>query len=413
MIYLPLRRLLNTYGKAPAGFIRTRRCWAAESLGVLSFFQERKNSMSIYFQQGKGWRMDFTQNGTRHTEAWFKTKALAKKAEAKRKEEINSPKTETQIDMDFFELLNRRLDFLKAYKTDRYYTDTKYVAIRWSKEWASLNCSDITTAMVQSYLIRRSKISANTANSDLRYLKAVFNYGIKIKLIKDNPAKGIEFFPVDKTEKYVPPPEDVLKVLLVADFDTQDYLCTIKDSMARVGEVNRLKWSDVNFDDRYVVLYTRKKKGGHLTPRRIPMTTKLYDILLRRHKNRDKTKLWVFWHRYWDREKKTWVDAPYKDRKKIMRSLCKKADVKYFRFHALRHAGASLMDNLGVNTGSIQRILGHENRTTTEIYLHSMGESERKAMDIFEQANQSFEEKSHTDSHTEKTKKKRLSGLCS
>ena len=57
------------------------------------------------------------------------------------------------------------------------------------------------------------------------------------------------------------------------------------------------------------------------------------------------------------------------------------------------------MDNSGVNTGSIQRILGHENRTTTEIYLHSMGESERKAMDIFEQANQSFEEESHTDSH--------------
>jgi integrase len=82
-----------------------------------------------------------------------------------------------------------------------------------------------------------------------------------------------------------------------------------------------------------------------------------------------------------------------------MRSLCKKSNVKYFRFHALRHAGASLMDNAGVNTGSIQRLLGHENRRTTDIYLHSIGESERKAMDIFEQANQSFEKESHTDSH--------------
>jgi integrase len=271
---------------------------------------------------------------------------------------------------------------------------------KWVKAWEGLNCSEITTDMIQGYLIKRSKVSAVTANSDLRYLKAVFNYGIKIKLIRDNPTKGIEFFPVDKTEKYVPPLEDVLKVLLVADFDTQDYLYTIKDTMARVGEINCLKWSDVNFDDRYVVLYTRKKKGGHLTPRRIPMTTKLYDILFRRHKNRDKTKHWVFWHRYWDRNEKTWVDKPYKDRKRMMENLCKKADVKYFRFHALRHAGASLMDSAGVNTGDIQRILGHENRSTTEIYLHSIGDSERAAMDIFEQANKCFEKKSHTKSHT-------------
>ena len=292
------------------------------------------------------------------------------------------------------------MDFLKAYKTERYYTDTIYLAKRWVKEWEGLNCSDITTDKVQTYLIKRSKVSAYTANTDLRHLKAAFNYGIKFKLIRDNPAKGIEFFPVDKTEKYVPPLEDVLKVLLVADFDTQDYLYTIKDTMGRIGEINRLKWSDIHLDGKYVVLYTRKKKGGHLTPRKVPMTTKLYAILLRRYENRDKSKLWVFWHRYWDKKAKAWVDKHYKDRKGIMRSLCKKADVKYFRFHALRHAGASLMDNAGVNTGSIRRILGHEKRSTTEIYLHSIGDSEREAMDIFEQANKRFEKKSHIKSHT-------------
>jgi len=70
----------------------------------------------------------------------------------------------------------------------------------------------------------------------------------------------------------------------------------------------------------------------------------------------------------------------------MMRSFCKKAGVEYFRYHALRHLGASILDNANVNIGSIQRILGHENRTTTEIYLHSIGESEREAMRIFEQA---------------------------
>lgn len=53
---------------------------------------------------------------------------------------------------------------------------------------------------------------------------------------------------------------------------------------------------------------------------------------------------------------------------------CGAASVRYFRFHALTRSGASVMDSLNVPIGSIQRILGHENRTTTEIYLHSIGD---------------------------------------
>jgi len=42
-----------------------------------------------------------------------------------------------------------------------------------------------------------------------------------------------------------------------------------------------------------------------------------------------------------------------------------------FRYHSLRHAGASIMDNNNVPLGSIQRILGHENylNITTKIQL--------------------------------------------
>ena len=83
-----------------------------------------------------------------------------------------------------------------------------------------------------------------------------------------------------------------------------------------------------------------------------------------------------------------------------MGSLCKKAGVKHFGFHALRHAGATMMDNLNAPMGAIQRILGHENRQTTEIYLHSIGNTEREAIALLEQARQ----KSHTKSHTERNK---------
>jgi len=114
--------------------------------------------------------------------------------------------------------------------------------------------------------------------------------------------------------------------------------------------------------------------------RKIPMTKKLFQLLSRRHEKRDKDKPWVFWQRHLDRKKKVWVDGPYQDRNSFMRNVVQKTNVRYFRFHALRHLGTSVLDGANVNLGSIQRIRGHENRTST------FGESEREAMKVFEKA---------------------------
>ena len=355
--------------------------------------------MSVYFVPRKGWRYDFTLKGTRHTGSWFKTKTEAKDAESKKREEVKNPKSKekTPTGMGFLELVNKRLDHLKAYNTFSHYRDHVYMAKRWVEAWGEMDCDAISQQDVKSFVLKRARGSNYTANHDLRCLRGLFNFGIREKLIScPNPTQGIPFLPVEKRIKYVPPKEDVLKVIMAATPDTRDYLLAIRETLARVGEINRLTWSDVNLADRYVVLYTRKKKGGNLTPRKVPMTNRLHQVLSRRYEHRDKGKPWVFWHRYLNRKTKEREDKPYTDRKLLMKSLCSKAGVKYFRFHPLRHFGASVLDHANVNIGTIQRILGHENRTTTEIYLHSIGESEREAMAIFEKV-------SH-DSHTE-TKK--------
>ena len=135
-------------------------------------------------------------------------------------------------------------------------------------------------------------------------------------------------------------------------------------------------------------------------------------MLFKRHKSRDKDKPWVFWQGYWSQKAGKFVEGPFQDRKKIMRSLCSKAGVKYFRFHALRHFGASVLERANVPIGSIQRILGHENRSTTEIYLHSIGEAEREAMDVFERATQdAYQTEILTRSITQEREKVRPFGL--
>jgi integrase len=80
----------------------------------------------------------------------------------------------------------------------------------------------------------------------------VFNFGMHPvrNWILRNPTRGIQFFPVDKTVKYVPPKEDILRVMLAAKPDVQDYLWTIALTMGRMSEVNRLTWQDVDLAKR-------------------------------------------------------------------------------------------------------------------------------------------------------------------
>ena len=138
-----------------------------------------------------------------------------------------------------------------------------------------MNCNDITSTMIEDYIIRRSKVSPIVANKELQYLRALFNYGIKRKIISHNPTDQIGFLPIEKRKKYVPPMEDVTKVISVADSDTQHYLWTIVLTAARVNEINNLTWDDVSFSDRCVTLWTRKRKNGNREPREIPMVPKL------------------------------------------------------------------------------------------------------------------------------------------
>jgi integrase len=208
--------------------------------------------MSCYFIKRKGWRYELPLNGIRHTGAWFATKKEAQVAEAKRKEELTRPvsqpiETETPTDMDFLEFMNRRLDHVKAYCSERHYTDHIYLTRKWAKEWRDVKYSQIKTEMIETYLIKRAKqTSAFTANKDLRLLRALFNYGMHParSWIVSNPTRGIKFFPVDNRVKYVPPKEDVLRVILAADPDTQDYLCTMALTMGRLTEIDCLAWED-------------------------------------------------------------------------------------------------------------------------------------------------------------------------
>ncbi len=57
----------------------------------------------------------------------------------------------------------------------------------------------------------------------------------------------------------------------------------------------------------------------------------------------------------------------------FMKILCKRAGVKHFTFHSIRHLTASMLAQEGVDIPTIQAILRHKNSMTTTRYIHRLG----------------------------------------
>jgi len=307
--------------------------------------------MTVYRFQGK-WRYHFIRNGIRHTRAGFDTKQEARIAESDARRQVG------KINTDFIGLCNARLRDIELRRGLQHFKENKALFENLLGLWGT--DKTITRKMVNTYLDKVAETSKSKANKQIRLIRALFNFGLKENLVAENPVDGIKPYPAQRSRRYVPPVEDVDAVMALARPEQKLYLTIIQHTVARIREINRLRWEDVH--DDYVILRTRKAKNSDLTERKIPLTLTAKEVLSKLPRKSE----FVFTNPRTGRG--------YDYRKKMMGYLCKKAGGKYFSFHAIRHLGASILSKEGVPLTDIQKILGHQRATTTDIYLRSIGD---------------------------------------
>jgi len=294
----------------------------------------------------------------RYGDSGYATKREAKEAEAEHRKRLKRRKLQN---VKFEEVCNERLIELRARRTPKYTNENEKLIEKLKNLWG--NKKEIERKDVKKYLNKAAKRSASVANKELRFIRALFNFGMAEGMIDYNPTIGIKFYPVERKKKYIPPYDDIEKVLATASQEDRDYLLAIALTMGRIREVNDIKWSDIH--DDYLILRTRKSRNSDIVERIIPMTKQLKEVIERIHKN----------GKYVFINPKTGTKYDY--RIGMLKGLCKRAKVKHFTFHALRHYGASKLAQEGVPLTDIQALLGHQRATTTDIYLQSVGYASR------------------------------------
>ena len=232
-------------------------------------------------------------------------------------------------------------------------------------------------------------ISGNAANKARKNLGAAWRWGERN--IEDWPNMPNLFltcdrFKVEKTIRYVPSEADFWKVFAICERQDQVMLLAFFHLGARRSELFGLKWSEVDFVREQVYLQTRKRDGG-LEGDWVPMTQQLCREM----------KAWMEARRNMaglDREHvfvclsqtafcDDYYGKPFQKRQHFMEKLCKKAGVKPFGFHSIRHLFASRLWRKDVSLGHIQQLLRHQSPRTTERYLKSLGlESIRKSLQM-------------------------------
>lgn len=203
-----------------------------------------------------------------------------------------------------------------------------------------------------------SKLSNATKNRYKSAISSVFSYAVRTYDLSVNPVSYIQSLKENNQRtRYLSNAEkDRLLIECKNSSWSKLYLIVLMaiTTGARKGELERLKWSDIDFDRKLAYIY--QTKNGE--PRVLPLTEQVVNELNRA----DRSAELIF-------NSEIKPNKPYEFRKQWIKAL-EKADIDNFRFHDLRHTCASYLAMNGCSLLEIADVLGHKQISMTARYSH-------------------------------------------
>jgi integrase len=235
----------------------------------------------------------------------------------------------------------------------------------------------------------RSEVAVNR---ELETLRHVFNKGVEWGMMEKNPFDKFRepiFFKEDENRVRYLTEDEINRLMAVLDAKAKEIenpnKQTTEDAQKKVnpyylknivmaalltglrrGDILNLKWPDVDMEKGILFFNEQKKKNK----RRVKvLNSDMIQLLKSIPKGESQ---YIF----------NGPDGkPLRDIKRSFRTALKRAGIKNFHFHDLRHTSASYMVMRGASLKSVQEHLGHTSLTMTQRYAHLSPEFQRSEVE--------------------------------
>ncbi len=231
-----------------------------------------------------------------------------------------------------------------------------YIVKQLVETFGNLPLRRFNTAIVeqfQSSLINKG-LKNSTINKKLNVLKHMFTKAVEWEMVESEILKRIRKVKLlqddSKRLRYLSK-EECQSLVNICDSHLRPIVVTALNTGMRRGEIFNLRWENVDLKHGFILL--DKTKNGER--REIPINDTLKATFQGVTRRLDVS--YVFYDYA--------TGKPYQTVKRSFRTACKRAGIRDFRFHDLRHTFASHLVMTGSDITTVKELLGHKTLTMT------------------------------------------------
>ena len=307
---------------------------------------------SFYHPNQKLWSIVNTAENKAMIKELFQNKLMVKELDSTPKlpSVVLSEKSQMELDKNHQKLVLKGL----SPKTVAIYQQN---LVRFFSYFENADLPNVTKEQIEGYmymLVNKYKISEQKQNSIINAIKSYYEHTL---------AKPREYYNITRPKKSKDLPNVLSKQEVKAIINSpknikhKAILYTIYSAGLRIGELTRLRISDIRSDEGYIFIKDSKgKKDRHTVLS--PVLLKILRTYYKQHK----PSYWLFEGMHGERYSTTSIQ-------KIMRKAVDKTNSNpWATVHTLRHSYATHLLEAGVNLRYIQTSLGHNSSKTTEVY---------------------------------------------
>jgi len=332
------------------------------------------------FKKGDRWYTDLYDSNGQRIRLTVKINGLdpskisrreAEKVEAIRKAdfakgiELAIHKKDILLDQLIERFLEWATDNHKSFKID------KSICKNLSNYFKKTKVSKINLWQIEQYKSYRKKLGRceETINKELGALRRMINLALEWGLISKNPIMGMKLLRVPIRKFRVIRDWEFQKLYDCAPMHFKPILLCAYFTGMRKGEIQKLKWKDVDLKEGYVTVAESKNNEY----RTIPITNMLWSSLNRLNLNSHNE--YVF---------NTRKGEPYKSDsawKRVWNNTLDKSGIEKCRFHDLRHTFISnLIVDHKEDFATVMALSGHKDISMLKRYSHTRKEAKKRAI---------------------------------